>query len=147
MRPNLWVKLLKKKNYLKMKCLATISNAFDTGLMTPAVINGSLSILVLISGWTLPAGVALSGITILMLMTTAASQRSAQFHFSPAEFARGDGKYSKLKEEIQRRSKAKVKEIKKKQKIELLEKGGNKDKEDFLQKIAITSGSQGANAI
>ena len=96
-----------------MKYLATISNAFDTGLMSSAVINGSLSILVLISRWTLPAGVALSGITILMLMTTAASRRSTQFHISPAEFARRDGKYSKLKEEIRRRSKAKVKEIKK----------------------------------
>ena len=56
-------------------------------------------------------------------------------------------KYLKLKAEIRDHTKAKIKQITKEQREELLEQGGKEDKEDFLQKIASTSGVQGASAI
>ena len=56
-------------------------------------------------------------------------------------------KYRKLKADIRNQAKAKVKEITKEQREELLEQGRKEGKEDFLQKIANTSGIQGANAI
>ena len=56
-------------------------------------------------------------------------------------------KYRKLKADIRNQAKAKVKEITKEQREELLEQGRKEGKEDFLQKIANNSGIQGANAI
>ena len=56
-------------------------------------------------------------------------------------------KYHQLKADIRNQAKAKVKEITKEQREELLEQGRKEGKEDFLQKIANTSGIQGANAI
>ena len=56
-------------------------------------------------------------------------------------------KYRKLKADIRNQAKAKVKEITKEQREELLEQGRKEGKEDFLRKIANTSGVQEANAI
>ena len=56
-------------------------------------------------------------------------------------------KYRKLKVDIRNQAKAKVKEVTKEQQEELLEQGKKEGKEDFLQKIANTSGTQGVNAI
>ena len=56
-------------------------------------------------------------------------------------------KYRKLKPDIRNQAKAKIKQITEEQREELLEQGRKKGKEDFLQKIANTSGIQGANAI
>ena len=56
-------------------------------------------------------------------------------------------KYCKLKADIRNQAKAKVKEITKEQREEILEQGRKEGKEDFLRKIANTSGTQGANAI
>ena len=56
-------------------------------------------------------------------------------------------KYRKLKANIRIRTKAKVKQISKEQREELLEKGRKEGKEDFLRKIANTSGIQGVSAI
>ena len=56
-------------------------------------------------------------------------------------------KYRKLKADIRNQDKAKVKEIMKEQWEEILEQGRKEGKEDFLQKIANTSGTQGVNAI
>ena len=56
-------------------------------------------------------------------------------------------KYHKLKANIRSKAKAKVKQITKEQREELLEQGRKEGKEDFLRKIANTSGIQGANAI
>ena len=56
-------------------------------------------------------------------------------------------KYRKLKVDIRNQAKAKVKEVTKEQQEELLEQGKKEGKEDFLQKIADTSGTQGVNAI
>ena len=56
-------------------------------------------------------------------------------------------KYRKLKANIRIRTKAKVKQIPKEQREELLEKGRKEGKEDFLRKIANTSGTQGVSAI
>ena len=56
-------------------------------------------------------------------------------------------KYSKLRADIRNQAKAKVKEITKEQREKLLEQGRKEGKEDFLRKIANTSGTQGANAI
>ena len=56
-------------------------------------------------------------------------------------------KYRKLKSNIRNQAKAKVKEITKEQWEELLEQGRKEGKEDFLRKIANTSGVQGVSAI
>ena len=56
-------------------------------------------------------------------------------------------KYCKLKTDIRNQAKAKVKQITKEQREELLEQGRKEGKEDFLQKIANTSRIQGANVI
>ena len=56
-------------------------------------------------------------------------------------------KYRKLKADIRNQAKAKVKQITKEQREELLEQGRKEGKEDFLRKIANTSGIQGASAI
>ena len=56
-------------------------------------------------------------------------------------------KYHRLKADIRNQSKAKVKKIMKEQREEILEQGRKESKEDFLWKIANTSGTQGANAI
>ena len=55
--------------------------------------------------------------------------------------------YRKLKVDIRNQAKAKVKEITKEQREEILEQGRKEGKEDFLRKIANTSGIQGVNAI
>ena len=56
-------------------------------------------------------------------------------------------KYSKLKADIRNQAKAKVKKIMKEQREEILEQGRKEGKEDFLQKITNTSGTQGVSAI
>ena len=56
-------------------------------------------------------------------------------------------KHRKLKADTRNQAKAKVKEIAKEQREKILEQGRKEGKEDFLQKIANTSGIQGANAI
>ena len=56
-------------------------------------------------------------------------------------------KYRKLKADIRNQAKAKVKQITKEQREELLEQGRKEGKEDFLRKIANTSGTQGVSAI
>ena len=55
-------------------------------------------------------------------------------------------KYRKLDADIRNQAKAKVKEIKK-EREEILEQERKEGKEDFLRKIANTSGASGANAI
>ena len=69
---------------------------------------------------------------------------------SPAEFQKvlqEVEKYRKLKADIRNQAKAKVKEITEEQQEEILEQGRKEGKEDFLRKIANTSGTQGVNAI
>ena len=56
-------------------------------------------------------------------------------------------KHRKLKADIRNQAKTKVRQITKEQREELLEQGRKEGKEDFLRKIANTSGTQGANAI
>ena len=56
-------------------------------------------------------------------------------------------KYRKLKADIRNQAKTKIKEITKERREELLEQGRKECKEDFLQKIANSSGTQGVNAI
>ena len=55
--------------------------------------------------------------------------------------------YRKLKADVRDQAKAKVKEITKEQREKILEQGRKEGKEDFLRKIAQTSGTQGVNAI
>ena len=55
-------------------------------------------------------------------------------------------RYRKLKEQIRRENKAKVKEVMKKQKEQLLELGDREGKEGFLRKVRSTPGIQCANA-
>ena len=69
---------------------------------------------------------------------------------SPTEFHKvlqEVGKYRKLKADIRNQAKAKEKGITKKQREKLLEQGRKEGKEDFLRRIANTSGIQGVNAI
>ena len=56
-------------------------------------------------------------------------------------------KYRKLKADIWNQARPKVKEITKEQREEILEQGRKEGKEDFLRKIANSSGTQGINAI
>ena len=56
-------------------------------------------------------------------------------------------KYRKLKADIRNQAKASVKEITKEQREELLEQERKESKKDFLQKLAYSLGTQGANAI
>ena len=56
-------------------------------------------------------------------------------------------KYRKLTADIRTRTKAKVKQIEKEQREELLEQGRKEGEEDFLQKIANSSDTQDVNAI
>ena len=56
-------------------------------------------------------------------------------------------KYRKLKTEIRNQAKAKVKQIMKEQREELLEQGRKEGKKDFLRKVTNTSGIQGVSAI
>ena len=56
-------------------------------------------------------------------------------------------KYCKLKADIRNQAKAKVKQIMKEQREELLEQGRKEGKKDFLRKVTNTSGIQGVSAI
>ena len=56
-------------------------------------------------------------------------------------------KYRKLKADIRNQAKAKIKQITKEQREEILEQGRKEGKEDFLRKIANSSGTQGVNII
>ena len=69
---------------------------------------------------------------------------------SPTEFhqvLQEVDKYRKLKADVRNQAKAKIKQITKEQREELLEQGRKEGKEDFLRKIANTSGTQGVNVI
>ena len=56
-------------------------------------------------------------------------------------------KYLKLKADIRNKAKGKVKDITKEQREKILEQGRKEGKEDFLWRIANTSGTQGAHNI
>ena len=56
-------------------------------------------------------------------------------------------KYRKLKADIRTQAKAKIKQTTKEQREEILEQGRKEGKEDFLRKLANSSGTQGVNAI
>ena len=78
------------------------------------------------------------------------SQAMQDVDFSPTEFLKvlqEVEKYRKLKADIRNQANAKVKQITKELREEILEQGRKEGKEDFLRKIANTSGIQGANAI
>ena len=78
------------------------------------------------------------------------SQTMQDGDISPTEFHKvlqEVEKYRKLKVDIKNEAKAKVKEITKEQQEEILEQGRKEGKEDLLQKVAKTSGTQGVNAI
>ena len=72
------------------------------------------------------------------------------WNISPTEFHKvlqEVEKYCKLKADIKNQAKAKVEEITKEQWEELLEQRRKEGKEDFLRKIANSSGTQGVNVI
>ena len=78
------------------------------------------------------------------------SQAVQDGDISPTEFHKvlqETEKYRKLKVDIRNLAKAKIKQLTKEQRQELLEEGGKEGKEDFLRKIANTSGTQGVSAI
>ena len=78
------------------------------------------------------------------------SQAMQDGDISPTEFHKvlqEREKYRKLKAGIRNRTKAKVKQIEKEQREEILEQGRKKGKEIFLRQIANSSGTQGANVI
>ena len=78
------------------------------------------------------------------------SQGMQDGDISPTEFHKvlqEVEKYCKLKADIRNQAKSKVRQITKEQREELLEQGRKEGKEDFLRKIANTSGTQGVSAI
>ena len=78
------------------------------------------------------------------------SQAMQDGDISPTEFHKvfqEREKYRKLKADIRNRTKAKVKQIEKEQREEILEQGRKEGKEIFLRQIANSSGTQGLNAI
>ena len=78
------------------------------------------------------------------------SQAMQDGDISPTEFHKvlqEREKYRKLKADIRNRTKAKVKQIEKEQREEILEQGRKEGKEIFLRQIANSSGTQGVNAI
>ena len=78
------------------------------------------------------------------------SQAMQDGDISPAEYNKvlqEREKYRKLKADIRSWTKAKVKQIEKEQREEILEQGRKEGKEIFLRHIANSSGTQGANAI
>ena len=62
----------------KMQRLATISNAVGTGLIATVVITGGFPIPAFVSGWALPADIAFSGMSMLLLLENSASRKSRQ---------------------------------------------------------------------
>ena len=83
-------------------------------------------------------------------ITNNISQAVQDGEISPTEFHKvlqEVEKYRKLNADIRNQAKAKVKEITKEQREEILEQGRKEGKEDFLRKIANSSGTQGVNAI
>ena len=78
------------------------------------------------------------------------SQAMQSGDISPTEFHKvlqEVEKYHKLKANISNQAKAKVKEITKEQREEILEQGTKEGKEDFLRKIVNSSGTQGVSVI
>ena len=81
-------------------------------------------------------------------ITDIISQAMQGGDISPTEFHKvlqEVEKYRKLKADIRNRTKAKVKQIEKEQREEILEQGRKEGKEIFLRQIQNTSGTQGAN--
>ena len=75
-------------------------------------------------------------------ITNIISQPMQDGDISPTEFYKvlqEVEKYRKLKADIRNQANAKVKEIRKEQREELLEQGRKEGKEDFLEKVANTS--------
>ena len=82
-------------------------------------------------------------------ITDIISQAMQHGDISPAEFHKvlqEREKYCKLKADIRNWTKAKVKQIAKEQREEILEQGRKEGKEIFLRQIQNTSGTEGANA-
>ena len=78
------------------------------------------------------------------------SQTMQEGDISPTEFhkvLKDVEKYRKIKADIRNHTKAKVKQITKEQREELLEQERKEGKEDFLRTIANTSGTQGVSVI
>ena len=78
------------------------------------------------------------------------SQAMQDGDISPAEFHKvfqAREKYRKLKADIRNRTKAKVRQMEKEQREEILEQGKKEGKEVFLRQIANSSSTQGVNAI
>ena len=59
-----------------MKRFNTITGILDTGLITSTVITGGISTAAFASGDGLPAGIALSGTSLLLSLATAITQKS-----------------------------------------------------------------------
>ena len=69
---------------------------------------------------------------------------------SPTEFHKvlqGVEKYRKLKADIRKQAKARLKQINEEQREKILKQGRKEGIEDFLRKIANISGIQGASTI
>ena len=88
--------------------------------------------------------------SMLDSITDIISQAMQDGDISPTEFHKvlqEVEKYRKLKADIRNRTKAKVKQIEKEQREEIVEQGRKEGREIFLRQIANTSGTQGVNAI
>ena len=146
----------------KIKRFNMITGIVDTGLITSTLITGGISIPAFASGVGSPARSALGGASLLFSLATVITQSKLdsianiisyamqEEDISPTEFQKilqEIEKYRKLKADIRNQAKAKVKEITKEKREELLDQGRKEGKGDFLRKIANTSGIQGVSAI
>ena len=157
----------------KMNRFNTTTSIVNTNLITSTVITGGISIATFPSGVGLPVGITINRTNVLLSLATVITQKSFKTFKLLAQSkwdsianiisqAMQDGdtssirfhkvlqdveKYRKLQVDIRNQSKAKVKQITKEQREELLEKWRKEGKEDFLRKIANTSGIQGVGAI
>ena len=141
-----------------MKRFNTITGIVDTGLIASTVITGGISIAAFASDVGLPVGIALSGTSLLLSLATAITRKSFKI------FSVKQEKHNAIKLLAQSKldtitniisqamqdgnqAKAKVKEITKERQEEILEQAKKEGKEDFLQKIAYISGTQGVSTI
>ena len=123
-------KLLKR-----MKRFNTIIGIIDTSLITSTVITGRISIAAFASGVGLPVGIALSGTSLLLSLATAITQKTFKI------FTEKQEKHHAIK------LLAQTKLDRKEQREEIYGQGRKEGKQNFLRKMANSSGTQGVNAI
>ena len=119
----------------KMKRFNSITGIVDARLITSTVISGGISIAAFATGVGLPVGIALSGTSLLLSLATAITQKTFKI------FTEKQEKHHAIK------LLAQTKLDRKEQREEIYGQGRKEGKQNFLRKMANSSGTQGVNAI